>query len=86
MQGKDQWFDLSIDFHEFQVFGRDQDGRYQTSGYGELRVSISRLNIINSIIWNSGRSLFQVLPWRLSSNIETLIEEIKPIVRGAGGG
>ena len=41
------------------LFGRDRDGRYQTSSYGELRVSISRWNIINSIIWTNGRSVLQ---------------------------
>ena len=58
-RGKNQMFDLSIDFHEFQVFARDHDGRYQTFSYGELGVSISRWTIVNSIIWNTGRSLFQ---------------------------
>ena len=42
IRGKNQWFDLSMDFHEFQIFGRDQDGRFQAFGHVELRVSISR--------------------------------------------
>ena len=57
MRGKIQWFDLLIDLHQFQAFGRDYGGRHPASSYGELRVSISRLNIINSIIWNIGKSM-----------------------------
>ena len=59
MPGKNQWFDLSIDFDKFQVLGRDQDGRYEPSTHGELRVSLSKGNITNSTTWNIGRSVFQ---------------------------
>ena len=59
MRGKNQWFDMSIDFHKFQVVGRDQNGRYQASSYGESRVLTSRWSIIKSIIWIIGRSVFQ---------------------------
>ena len=59
MRGKNQRFDVPIDFHKFRVSARDRDGRYQVSSYGELRFSKSRWNIINSIIWNIGRSIFQ---------------------------
>ena len=45
MRGKNQWIDLSMNFQKFQVFSRDKEGRYQTSSYQELRVSISRWNI-----------------------------------------
>ena len=86
MRGKTPWFVLSIDFHKFQVFGRDQDGRYQASSYGELRVSISRWNNMNSIIWNNGRSVFQCKTLNKNFIIETLMKEMKPIVMGNKGG
>ena len=56
---KNLWFNWSIELQEFQVFGRDQDGRYQASSYGEIGVSISRRNNKNSQIWSSGKSVFQ---------------------------
>ena len=97
MRGKDQWFDLSIVFHKFHVFGRDQDGRYQASSYGELRVSISRWNIINSIIWNFGKPVIQCKEQNRQYYhqdcyptetlfIEVLKEEMRPIVMGDRGG
>ena len=46
---KNQCFQLSVDLHEFQVFSRDQDGRYQASNYGEKGVSISRWTLYLSI-------------------------------------
>ena len=55
----DEFFCLSNFLLKFQSFGRSQDGRYQACSYFELRVSISRSNIINSIIWNMGLSVFQ---------------------------
>ena len=42
MKRKNQWFDLSIDVHRFQVVEIDQDGRYQHSSCGELEVSKPR--------------------------------------------
>ena len=47
MGGKNQWFDLSIDFHKFQVLGRDQDGRHEASNYGEIRVWVWKWNTIS---------------------------------------
>ena len=58
MRGRKQWFDLSIDMHKFKVFDKYQDRRYQASSYGELRVSLSRWNIINSVIWDIWLSVF----------------------------
>ena len=46
-------------YKKFQVFGRGQDGSYQAYSYGELRVLVSRWNIINTIINNIGLLVFQ---------------------------
>ena len=90
---KNQWFDLSVEFQKLQLFGRDRERRYEASIYGELRVSISRWNTINSILWNIGRPVFQCweqnrqhyhrdcFPTR-KTFIESLIKEMKPIVMG----
>ena len=51
MRGKSQWFHLTINPHKFQASGRNQNGRYQASCYGE-KVSVLRWNFINCIIWN----------------------------------
>ena len=56
---ENQCIDLSIDLHNIRVFGRDQDGRCQASSYGQLRVPVSRWNIIIGNIWNIGLSLIQ---------------------------
>ena len=88
---KIQWLDLSIDFHEFQFFCRNQGGTYQISSYGELRVLISRWNIIKSMFWNIGRSVFQNKEqnwqnfWRKrfynkKRLVEALMEKMKPVV------
>ena len=46
-------------FYIFGAFGGDQNERYQACSYVEFRVSMSRLNIINSLNWNIGLSVFQ---------------------------
>ena len=48
----------SIFLHKFEAFGKDQDERYQAWSYGQLRVSKSRQNILNSIVWYIGLSVF----------------------------
>ena len=64
---------------------------------GDLRVSISRSNIISSIMWNIGRTVFQFKEQNLQYYhpdcfliknffIEILIEELKPIVMAQKGG
>ena len=96
MRGKNQWFDLSIDFDKSQVFERDQNGRHQVFSYGELGVPITRWNSINSINWNIG--------WKSNARskiknitieniyttkkhfIETLIRKMKLAVMGDKGG
>ena len=89
MRGKSQGFDLTKDIHKSQIFGRDQDGRYQASSYGKLRVS----NIIKCKIWNIGSSVFQSKEQNREKHhqecfdnykvsIETLIEEMKSLVMG----
>ena len=77
MRGKNQWFDMSIDFHKFQVVGRDQNGRYQASSYGESRVLISRRSIIKSIIWIIGRSVFQSKEQNRQYNHRECFQKIK---------
>ena len=89
---KSQWFDLSIDLHKFQALGWYQYGSYQTSSYGEQRVLLSRWSIINSIIWNIGRSVFycEEQNWQKFHNvsrsikllIEALIEKMEPLFMG----
>ena len=56
MRRKTQWFDKSRVFHTIQLFGRHQDGRHRTPNYEDLRVSISRWNILKSIFhWHFDR-------------------------------
>ena len=93
MRGKIQWFDLPKDLHKFQIFGKDQDGRYQASSYGELRVSISRMNIMNRIIWNIRRSEFKEQNQKYYQRdcfckkllLDALLEEKVPTIRGDKG-
>ena len=60
MRWKQQQYDITIYAQKFQCFSRDQDGRYQTSGHGKFRVSKARWINLNTIVWKTGRSVFQV--------------------------
>ena len=59
MRGEKPWFDLTKEFYRFYFVGRDQEGRYKASSYGESKFSLTRWNIISSIIWIIGGSEFQ---------------------------
>ena len=80
---ENQGFNLSINLHKFQIFGREQGGRYEASSYGKLKASISRWNIIKSNIWNIGLSVFECTDqnWQnfnpdVSTNNNVLIQTI----------
>ena len=53
-----QGFDLTVDFHKCQVFGKDQDGRHQAASREKIGFSKMRGIIIVILVWKIRRSVF----------------------------
>ena len=77
---------MTIEFHKFQLSGRDQEERYKASSYRELSVSITRYII--KALFGTSESRYYNAKNKIDNSLKTeklLIDtliEMKPVVMG----